>query len=226
MRRTVRAGKALLGQCGSTTPQSRAGTCTAFAMTAWKTPPGFCPLLAWGNPWVSTACACPWGTEKCRNRHGALGTAREAGMWEQHLTCEPCSARMLPSCPQGPKPWDRGSRSKQGTVPQAQQRASSGGWVCRRSIPASWLHWAPANLPGWRGQRMSQLSPAQGMRAELQVMEQRGNGTLGCSQTPSPAKISCRSFSQCPGLYSWVLWHRDCSRCPVGLGFWSDHVWC
>lgn len=65
---TVSAGKALLGQCGSITPRSRAGTCPAFARTqpAWETPPRFCPFLAWGNPWVSTACAYPWGQRNAR----------------------------------------------------------------------------------------------------------------------------------------------------------------
>lgn len=135
-------------------------------------------------------------------------------------------ARCLPAH-RDPSPGTEASSQSRGKSPSsAACQALEAGCATRSasSIPASWLHWAPANLPGVEGQRMSQLSLAQGMRAELQVMEQRGIGTSGCSQTPPPARISCRSFSQCPGLYSWVLWHWDCSRCPLGLGFWSDHL--
>lgn len=70
-------------------------------------------------------------------------------MWGQYLSCEPCPAAMVPSCPQGPEPWHGGSRSEQGTVPKASSMPGSGGSAS--SIPASWLHWALANLPGVEG---------------------------------------------------------------------------
>lgn len=51
-------------------------------------------------------------------------------MWEQYLTYELCPAGTLPSCPQGPKPWDGGFQSKQGKVPKLSSMPGSGGWVC------------------------------------------------------------------------------------------------
>lgn len=195
------AGKALLGQCGSVTPRGRAGTCTAFARTqpAWKTPPRFYPLLAWGNPWVSTACGCPWGQ---RNVGIAWRcTWHTPGGWEQYLTCEPCPAGMLPSCPQGPKPWDGGSGTKQGTALRPSSMPGSGGWVCPGPSPLVGSIGHQPTCLEWRGQRMSQLSPAQGQRGRAAGEGAKREWDLRVLSNPT----TCKDDLQVLLPVSWAL---------------------
>lgn len=93
--------------------------------------------------------------------------------------------------------------TKQGTVPQAQQHAMEAGCAAgsATSIPASWLHWAPANLPGVQGQRMSQLSPAQGQRGRAAGDGAKREWDLGMLPNPT----TCKDVLQVLLPVSWAL---------------------
>lgn len=126
-------------------------------------------------------------------------------MWEQFLTCEPCPAGMLPSCPQGHEPWDGGSWSKQGTAPQAQQHAQLWSLGVPQAVPGpsplvGSVGYQPT-CPEWRGQRMSQLSLAQGMRGRA-----AGDGAKrewDLRMLPNP--ITCEDVLQVLLPVSWAF---------------------
>lgn len=114
-------------------------------------------------------------------------------MWEQYLTCEPCPVDVLPSCPQV------GTQARGWRLPvtagnslQAQQHAR----LWRLGVPQALP--GPSPLVGsighqptcleWRGQRMSQLSPAQGMRGRAAGDGTKRKWDLGMLPNPTPCK--------------------------------------
>lgn len=61
---------------------------------------------------------------------------------------------------------------------------------------------------------MRQLSPTLGARGRAAGDGVEWEGDLRVLPSPPLARMSYKSLSQCPGLFSWALWGWVCSGCP------------